>query len=501
MTTPTNPQTTDHSNSSDGVDDLRDELAQFIRTSTLAPGTAKVYRQGWRRWESFCRDLPGSPDPLDAPREAYQALLTAGYSPSLLRHILAGIRYGNAEAGRTPVIDDPSFHERWEEGRRGGNRLWIRSHGPEGQNKATPLDPEDVPVLLASGVERSLVDEAYVLGSLLMLDASLSLKDVATLQHAAARERNGALAIALDGPHRDSIPIAPCRTENHVNHGGTACIPCSVRKLQGPGSTFDGTTLLLGSISKDPAILEKALRKRLRRSAKHFTSGHLTWCDATNALRIDTTDPSQVSGIRIALSAGLTRPYGQAAARAKARFALAWANALRMISDVDEIERHTVVRHPAEGFSLRLGPTKGDRLDAREMRAWAPWEEDDRGAARYLDDYLTVRDATVGTHGHLFTRSTVGSGAYLSDPERESSEADAERDLAILIHLAGLTHKGYTTYSVRRGNATARHMRGQPLERIQRALRHLRPETSVGYIDSDRAGFGASEALMRQVAQ
>ena len=501
MTTPPDPQSPDLSISSVGVDDLRVELTQFIRTQSLALRTVKVYRQGWKRWESFCRDLPGSPDPLDAPREAYQALLTAGYSPSLLRHILAGIRYGNAEASRTPVIDDPSFRERWDEGRRGSNRLWIRSHGPEGHNKATPLDPADVSVLLASRVERDLVDEAYVLGSLLMLDASLSLKDVATLQHAAVRERNGALTIALNGPHRGLLPIAPCRTENHVNHGGTACIPCSVRKLQEPGSTCDGTTLLLGPISNDPAILEKALRKRLRRSAKHFTSGHVTWCDTTKALRVTTTDPTQRSGIRIALSAGLTRPYGQAAARAKARFALAWANALRMISDVDEIERHTVIHHPTEGFSLRLGPTKGDRLDAREMKAWAPWEQDDQGVARYLNDYLTVRDATVGPNGYLFTGSAVGSGRFLADAECESSEADAERDLAILTNLARLTHKGYTTYSVRRGNATARHMWGQPLERIQRALRHLRPETSVGYIDSERAGFGASEALMRQVAR
>lgn len=480
------------------VDALRRELSSFLSSGGLTPTTLNGYRNGWSRWERFCAALPDNPDPLAAPFSAFVALLASDIPEASLPCVLNGIRHRYREHGRTPAFDETAFSDRWQEARRGRRRQVRRSPRSEESKtgKAAPLLREDLIRLLAAEPppmgER---DTAFVAACLLLLDHRVEVTKISGVRLSDAVFTDSNAQVDVGGQR---IELA-CDHVERVRGVPWDCTMCAIRSVHaarvGLGSQEASNSLLFGVLAKTRGDVSKALRGRLEAALTSLRAGGWDWATPQRQTLTGKagTDSWALAGVRRALVTGSHHPHGQAVARARCRIAVAWANGLRLASDLDEVRRDLIKRDD-HGYTFVLGPTKSDRSGARSRVIAAHGDAEAFGVGRYFAEYLCVRDATVGRDGYLFTPMRGKKSGFLRSSPEPDVYHSALVDLRTLARLAGVEGL-YTTYSIRRGHAAQRQREGHPLERIQAGLGHCSPTTTVGYIDSHTES--ASESLMR----
>lgn len=477
---------------------MRVELSSFLSSGGLTLTTLKGYRYGWSRWERFCSALHDTPDPLAAPFSAFVALLASDIPEASLPMIIAGVRHRYQQHDRVPAFDEEAHRERWQEARRGRRRTVKRSSTAEGprSGKAKPLLREDLSRLLsAEPPAMGERDTAFVAACLLLLDHQVEITRLCGLRLSDVTFTDSKSQVVVSGRQ---IELA-CDHVERVRGVPWDCTMCTLQSVHASrfrtreGTEDDG--LLFGALAGTPGDLAKALRGRLQTALTSLRAGGWDWATPKRQTLHHMTgaDEWAVAGMRRALVTGSHRPHGQVVVRARCRMALAWANGLRLASDLDEVRRDSVKRDD-NGYTFVLGPTKADRSGARSRVIAAHGDADSFAVGRFFAEYLCVRDATVGPGGYLFTPMRGKTSGFL----RSSSEPDVYHsalvDVRTLALLAGVEGQ-YTTYSVRRGHASQRHEEGHPLERIQAGLGHVSPATTVGYIDPDATS--ASESFMR----
>lgn len=501
---------------------LRRDLRDFLDDGGLAPGTLNGYRIGWARFGRFCEeDVPGGTDPLTAGFEVFQALLTTDIPPGSLERLIGGVRHEYAKRGLTVPIDDPRYCGIWLDAMRGRRRIAARAREDRfpDEGKATPLTRTHALQMLAVEEPIDSGDRGYIAATLLMLDHGVGLTQASRmrLSDIVGSPRNeGGLTVYLRSTDRghdeiNGIVEILCDHTSRVRGVPWDCTACHLREhwigLSDQGARPESYLFATGKAA-NPKRIRQWLAQRLHKMLQAFTAGNVQWTAAGDAItvRAGATDWTR-AGARRALVLGLQRNTGHALVRAKCRISLAWTNGVRAASDLDEVIREDIRHDPALGFTVPLGATKPDRPGSRNSVGLALWEDwDDEqdfgtpgvgGPARFMTEYLAVRDAVVGTSGYLFCPVRAPS-LWLSDPQHPDPYHSALADIKRLAAGAGLAELGYTTYSTRRGNAQQREAEGESLEQIQAALGHAHPDSTIRYLTGDGRSI-PTEVLMKHM--
>ena len=130
--------------------------------------------------------------------------------------------------------------------------------------------------------------------------------------------------------------------------------------------------------------------------------------------------------------------------------------------------------HVAEGLEIHLGRSKGDKQGQGVVVA-IPLTGTALCPVAALEAWLKAARIRSGPVFRKVDRwGTIGAMALTT-----GSVSGVVKKAASSI---GLNPRVFAGHSPRRGMATSAHRRGEDLVRIQRHLRHKRPETTTGYI-------------------
>lgn len=475
----------------------------------LSESSLTGYKSFWRKWERHCASIPGAPPALGAPFYAFTALISENretLSVVSLDLYMAAVIHEHRKAGLVPAHKQPANVAQWQALRRG----FVRDYGARGRpldnGKAVPMLRDDVAALLTATAPRSPMQHAMVAAFLLNLDAHLWPFRLAaiTTDDVDVSDPSGAVRIG-------DITI-PCDHVERVRGVPWDCTACAARAALATAPTSGaGAGLLLGAICDGTSgrtqhkplndIINVSLVRVFRRRFAHLTQPDGNKKRRYYSFRPDATT-YDIAGVRRAAVLMVGDRHGLPSLMTRAWCAITWTSGARMYSDLADVQRGHIVEDPdGRGFSIHLGRTKTDQAGARGTVLTVGWDD---GSAQPVAEYLCCRDACVGREGPALL-STDGASPTVTEtgPAYKITGARiypafVRHHFARLINEAGLSGKGYTPYSLRRGNATQRDLDRQTLAEIQHALGHVNPQTTVGYVEPD--GARAQARLMKRLA-
>lgn len=173
------------------------------------------------------------------------------------------------------------------------------------------------------------------------------------------------------------------------------CTVCALLELRHSWPTA-------GPVFGDPRLTENSIAACARRWPGLRLHGRGA---GKSLVSVEGLDDYQWAGLRrgVVLVDGYDR-HGACQVMQKAWLATAWAIGARMISDLVHLQRSAVEPTAiGDGFLLRLSGTKDDPTGSKLVRRPLLFASDgSMSVARYLAEYLAVRDAACGIEGWLF---------------------------------------------------------------------------------------------------
>jgi len=471
-----------HESDHTDIEKLKSELKTYLAEKSLSPGTLRTHKRYWDRWVQHCRALPHRPDPRSAPFEAYVALLSRDdVTPKTVSQWTAAVRSYYEQDGHEPAFRAHANRPTWRHLIKGFKRNSVTAGLVSETRKAPPMLRPDVIRLLQAAPEVNKQNQAYRALMLLHLDARIPVSTLARYRISDVQDLEGSQGVELG-----SVQV-PCDHRERIRGVPWDCAACSLRDIVTTRNIPED--LVFSALGDTTKRIGRAFQQVVSRNIygrySHLLErgGHM---HGRFPIPRSGTTEYDYAGLR----RGLVLMYGMEAGpliiRARAYLAIAWVNGLRMASDLVDVERGDVKEDPdGQGFSITLGRTKSDRSGAHRSTITVMWEGN--GGAREFSEYLCVRDAMAGRSGRLFLGSRTvisGRGGAYDNSGATCDRSLAQNDLDRLLALAHMQDRGFTPYSVRRGNATQRERDGQALERIQASLRHRGVNTTRGYIEA-----------------
>lgn len=461
---------------------LEADIDLFIQQGELAIKTIEVYRDHWVAWERHCKDL-GVPA-LGAPYGAFTAFVVelkldgTPYAASTVLGRLSAIAYEYKKRGVTAAYEECDHAGDWLNLRRGlkrAKRARARTSRPNGstgvEGDVAPLMRDELQQMLRASPDDSERDRAWAAAVLLSFDCDLSAKSLAgvTIDEVAV----GSGVVSIGG--RD----IPCDHRERVRGVPWDCTACAVRLVVAEHA--DSCKPLLYR-ARDVTDLKSALASQLRLlrdtawRGSSFAHPHAVGQDCSLTPSPDLSD-WQVAGLRRALLLRVGPHRRGRYLRAKAWVSVAWASGFRMCGDLVRLDRSHARPAPDGGWTVDLSGSKDDPCGRKEVVRSFAWpmgadpKDTDLSPARYLSEYLCVRDAVQGPSGQLFRARPLTPRD--TDVAFVSGQEAAQKDLDALVALAGLDGHSYSSKSCRKGYTNQALEDGWDLDEVRQGLRHL----------------------------
>jgi hypothetical protein len=471
---------------------LNAEIDAFIEQGALAVSTVDNYTRAWSFWVRHCDGL--GVDPLRAPYDAFTAFLAlrkadgSPYAAATVDTRISAIAHYYDKHWLVPAYEKPDAYADWRDLRRGLKRTdqaHRRANGmpASGDEKVAPLMRAELLALLAAEPVPSAAQNAWLAAVLLSFDHDIPGGQLAALQPEAV-EING---------ERVSVGPLEIRCDHTARVRGVPwdCTACAVQKVvdehQGGGLPLLHRVVGQGK----PALLKERISARLNelRNSGWRGAAFLTTDDSfpgpvlTPAAELSEW---QLAGLRRALALRVGPHRRGDYLRARAWVSLSWSGGFRMCGDLVRLDRGRVRREVlGAGWTLDLSATKDDPFGRKAVTRSFGWATDrvvegpDLSAARFLSEYLCVRDAVQGEDGMLFRTRVLTpseSDMPITNPPKIAAIA-----LSRLCELAGLADRHYTAKSCRKGFADQALEDGWSAEDVSEALRHTRMGTTLGH--------------------
>lgn len=515
---------TTHGTADEHTTDLDDEfdwaaldarIAGFTTQNSYSAHTLSRLKKLWRHWVEHCEDL--GCDPRAASWAVWQELSNRRRldgrrynNPYLLEAVLWAVRWRYDLEGIdvTPAPCEPGRAADWAAVTRAfrRERAVAAAAGELDYIARTPmlradvarmlnLPPESIPFQTLRGAPRD--PAAYRAELLLALETGWGGGQLLRL-------RTRDFHLSSDGSVVVGDHVVPCDHRERVRGVPWDCAACAI------------TSTLAGRGPEESFVTSQAQTFYVRLRAAAARWRHLEDpVGANDAPLVEEEDrprrfgkPATTLRLRPGLSnaqvAGTRRGLvvvdainskNSAWLLGRAWLGISWEAGFRMASDLAHLPRRAVTAlADGSGLVIRLAGTKDDPAGTKSVTRVFRYQ-DGPCAAQALAEYLTIRDAAVGTdpEGPLLI---TGKGTIFGPRWRDGITKPvqvANAAITQLVQAAGIdTH--FTSYSTRKGFATQMAKDGRDVTHIQRGLRHARPDTTLRYLQESASDVAAKFA-------